>query len=583
MVAHHQHVEMLVDGVARERPRRVGRGRQHVLQAGDLDDVRRVAAAGALGVEGMDGAALEGFYGVLDEAGFVQRVGMQHHLDVVIVGDAEAVIDRRRRGAPVLVQFQRAGAALDHLDQCSRARGVALARDTEIDRKRVERLDHPPHVPRAGRAGGRERAVRRPGAAAEHRGDARHQRVLDLLRADEMDVAVETARGEDLALACNDVGAGADHDGDAGLDIRVAGLADRSDHALLDRDVGLDDAPVIDDQRIGDDGVGRALPVGDLRLPHAVADHLAAAELHLLAVNGEILLDLDDEIGIGQPHLVAGGGPEHVGIDGTFDFGRHEEFLISGDAGSRPCVSNSSCSFSLAILYPASRRRSMPVAEKSRKAPESSDSSDKPASAIRTGSARSMSVICVEHLEALAPTTRSLSCGSSESSREQRPRDRRLSAAACLMVRAFSLILAKPVAVAQLGQAIIDLDHIFRRRAFLPKQIYHDQNTINIIRSGKRIDRVAERRVVDDTAIPETCAIDRDGRKPGRQTAARQHMARPNLHLCFILARMIAETDQLAGGHIDRGDDKSWSCWHSTKRNRHAFSAFRALDRCRRN
>ena len=58
MVAHHQHVQMLVDGVAGERPRRVGRGR-HVLQAGNLDDVWRMAAARTLGVEGVDGAALE--------------------------------------------------------------------------------------------------------------------------------------------------------------------------------------------------------------------------------------------------------------------------------------------------------------------------------------------------------------------------------------------------------------------------------------------------------------------------------------------------------------------------------------------
>ena len=50
-------------------------------------------------------------------------------------------------------------------------------------------------------------------------------------------------------------------------------------------------------------------------LAHAVADHLAAAELHLLAVGGEILLDLDDEIGVGEPHAVAGGRAEHVGID----------------------------------------------------------------------------------------------------------------------------------------------------------------------------------------------------------------------------------------------------------------------------
>src|SRR5262245_45912599 len=148
-----------------------------------------------------------------------------------------------------------------------------------------------------------------------------------------MDVAVEAAGGEDLSLARDHICAGADHDGDAGLDVGIAGLADRADHAFLDRDVGFDDTPVIDDQRIGDDGVRRALLVRYLRLAHAVADHLAAAELHLLAIGGEILLHLDDEIGVGQPHPVAGGRAEHVGIDGTLDFHGH-------GSPSIPCAQN---------------------------------------------------------------------------------------------------------------------------------------------------------------------------------------------------------------------------------------------------
>ena len=175
-----------------------------------------------------------------------------------------------------------------------------------------------------GRAGGGVGAGRGPGAAAEHGGDAGHQRLVDLLRADEMDVAVEAAGGEDLALAGDDLGAGADDDGDAGLDVGIAGLADGGDVPVLDADVGFDDAPVVEDQRIGDDGVDRALRVGDLRLAHAVADHLAAAEFHLVAVDGEILLDLDDEIGVGEPHAVAGGRPEHVGIGRAFHGDRHD-------------------------------------------------------------------------------------------------------------------------------------------------------------------------------------------------------------------------------------------------------------------
>src|ERR671926_349935 len=72
-------------------------------------------------------------------------------------------------------------------------------------------------VPGPRRAGGREGAGGRPGSAAQHRGDAAHQRLLDLLRADEMDVAVEAARGEDFPLARDHVGAGTDHNGDIGL------------------------------------------------------------------------------------------------------------------------------------------------------------------------------------------------------------------------------------------------------------------------------------------------------------------------------------------------------------------------------
>ena len=161
-----------------------------------------------------------------------------------------------------------------------------------------------------------------PGAAAQHRGDAGHQRLLDLLRADEMDVGVEAAGGEDLALARDHFGAGPDDDGDAGLDVRIAGLADRRDQPVLQADIGLHDPPMVEDDRVGDDGVDRAARVGRLRLPHAVADHLAAAELHLFAVGGEILLDLDDELGVGEAHPVAGRGAEHLGVMRAGEGGR---------------------------------------------------------------------------------------------------------------------------------------------------------------------------------------------------------------------------------------------------------------------
>ena len=46
----------------------------------------------------------------------------------------------------------------------------------------------------------------------------------------------------------------------------------------------------------------------------AVADHLAAAEDHFLAVDGVVLLDLDDQFGVGQADAVAGGGAVVPGV-----------------------------------------------------------------------------------------------------------------------------------------------------------------------------------------------------------------------------------------------------------------------------
>ena len=88
----------------------------------------------------------------------------------------------------------------------------------------------------------------RTGAAAEHRGETAVERVLDLLRADEVDVTVEAAGGDDLAFAGDRLGRRADDDVDTRLGVLgIAGLTDAGDAAILDANVGLDDAPVIED------------------------------------------------------------------------------------------------------------------------------------------------------------------------------------------------------------------------------------------------------------------------------------------------------------------------------------------------
>src|SRR5690606_5339845 len=100
-------------------------------------------------------------------------------------------------------------------------------------------------------------------------------------------VRVDPAGGHDHAFGGDDLSARSDHDVHARLHVGIAGLADRGDPRAADADVGLDDSPVVDDQRVGDHAVHRVRrprAVDALALAHAVADRLAAAELDLLAV-----------------------------------------------------------------------------------------------------------------------------------------------------------------------------------------------------------------------------------------------------------------------------------------------------------
>ncbi len=74
-----------------------------------------------------------------------------------------------------------------------------------------------------------------------------------------MDMRVDAAGGDDFAFARDRFRARADDDVDAGLHIGIAGLADAGDAPVLQADIGLDDAPMVEDQRVGDDGIDRAL------------------------------------------------------------------------------------------------------------------------------------------------------------------------------------------------------------------------------------------------------------------------------------------------------------------------------------
>ena len=155
------------------------------------------------------------------------------------------------------MQLQADRTGLDLLDQRIGQAGIALAQKAQVHRQALGRFEHAGQMPGTRRAGGGIGAGGRSGAAPDHRGHPRHQGLIHLLRADEMDMGVDTSGGDDHAFAGNHLGTRTDDDVHTGLHIGVASLADGRDAPALETDIGLDDAPVVDDQCIGDDRVHR--------------------------------------------------------------------------------------------------------------------------------------------------------------------------------------------------------------------------------------------------------------------------------------------------------------------------------------
>src|SRR5207253_1732316 len=228
-------------------------------------------------------------------------------------------------GAPVLVELEPDRSAANLLQEPLRHRGVPLAGEPDVERQIVRGLEHAGDVPGARRAGSGVRPGRRTGAAADPGGDAARHGLERLLRRDEMDVRVHAARGHDQALRRDRLGRHAH--GHAGCHARhhvgIAGLPDPGDAPVLDPDVRLDDAGPVDDERVGDDAVERLRLARARLLSHAVAQHLAPAELALVAVHGVVALHLRDQVRVAEPDPVTPRRAEQVGVVPPLDGPAH--------------------------------------------------------------------------------------------------------------------------------------------------------------------------------------------------------------------------------------------------------------------
>ena len=264
VMADHQHVQMLVNRVDRKWTCRVGRAWQNVGFATQLDDIRRMATTGTLGMEGVNGAPLKRCASMFDKAAFIQRIGMNHDLNIKVIGNRKAGINRGWCRAPVFMKLKPTGACLDLFDQRPRKGRIALAKETDIHRNAVGGLQHPGNMPRTGRTGGGVRTRRRAGTTAQHAGHAGIKGIFDLLRANPVNMGINPACGDDIAFTGNNLGPRADDDINTGLNIRVSGLADPGNAPPGDADIGFDNPGIIKDQRVGDHGINRTFGAGCL-------------------------------------------------------------------------------------------------------------------------------------------------------------------------------------------------------------------------------------------------------------------------------------------------------------------------------
>mmetsp|Transcript_34565 Transcript_34565/g.63538 ORF Transcript_34565/g.63538 Transcript_34565/m.63538 type:complete len:492 (+) Transcript_34565:574-2049(+) len=322
VMTHHEHVEVLVDGVSRERPGRIRRAGQHVRFGNDLDDVGSVSSSRSLRVVRVDGTIAHGAERVVDVPALVERVRVDGNLHVVRVRERQAGVDGARSSSPVLVQFEPRRAGSQHVLQAGVGVGsVALSGEAEVQRQVVRGAQHHLHVAGAGGAGGGRRARRRSRAAAVHGRDAAGDGVVALLRAYEVNVSVHASGRDDHLLPGDDVRGGThDHllpgrERDSVHGIRIARLADVMDLITLDANIGLDHSQLgVDYDGVGDDAVQREGGRDARHLPHALAQALPSAELALLSVASVIGPNPRHEGGVAEADSISRSGSVGVRV-----------------------------------------------------------------------------------------------------------------------------------------------------------------------------------------------------------------------------------------------------------------------------
>ena len=233
------HVEVLGHRVPAEREGRVGRGADDVGHARHRQHVGYVAAAAALDVEGVDGAAVEHPQGVLTD---------RHSFSPSVCRATWTSCSSATRSA---VSSARACAPMSSWTLNPHAPPSASASTSGAGSRGRARPRKPMLTGQASKAANAPRSAQgeltpdapdRAELLADDRGDAGGERGLHDARGQQVDVGVDGAGGGDQPLAGDDRGAGADDHVDAVERVGVPGPPERADPALADADGHLADA-----------------------------------------------------------------------------------------------------------------------------------------------------------------------------------------------------------------------------------------------------------------------------------------------------------------------------------------------------
>ena len=326
MVANHQHIEMLIERILRKWHCRICRGRKHIRSGSCADDIRGMTATCALGMIGVDCSPINRSERILNASTLVQRIRMNCDLNIILVCDIETMVDDCRCCTPVLMNLESHRACLDLLDQRCLIRTVSFSEKTEIHRILLRRLEHSRKIPRSRCARRRICTVCRSGSSSDHRRHARKQRAVNLLRTDEMNVRVDSARSHNHPLGCESFCRSADRHSrcDSIHDIRIARFSDADNLSVLNSDVRLVDSRVIHNQRICQHQIEISVRTRRLhRLTHAIADRLSTTELDLISVARHIVFHPRNQIGICKPNPISGCWTVHHAVLFSTDFETH--------------------------------------------------------------------------------------------------------------------------------------------------------------------------------------------------------------------------------------------------------------------